>query len=149
MRAVVQRVSEASVQVEDKEVGRIGQGILVLLGVGHDDGAEDVAYLAETVVNLRIFADRQGKMNLSLLDIDGDLLAVSQFTLWGDCRKGRRPSFVAAADPAWAETLYETFIEHARGLGVNVATGRFQEMMQVSLINDGPVTLMLDSKKEF
>ena len=149
MRAVVQRVSEASVQVEDKEVGRIGQGILVLLGVGHDDGAEDVAYLAETVVNLRIFADRQGKMNLSLLDIDGDLLAVSQFTLWGDCRKGRRPSFVAAADPARAETLYETFIEHVRGLGVYVASGRFQEMMQVSLINDGPVTLLVDSKKSF
>ena len=149
MRAVVQRVSEASVQVEDKEVGRIRLGILVLLGVGHDDGTEDAAYLAEKVVNLRIFADSQGKMNLSLLDIDGELLAVSQFTLWGDCRKGRRPSFVAAAGPARAETLYEAFIEHARGLGVNVATGRFQERMQVSLVNDGPVTLLVDSKKSF
>jgi D-tyrosyl-tRNA(Tyr) deacylase len=149
MRAVVQRVSEAKVVVEGEEVGRIGKGILVLLGVGHEDGPDDASSLAEKVVNLRIFADELDKMNLSLLDIGGDLLAVSQFTLWGDCRKGRRPSFVAAADPAKAEELYETFIEHARSLGVTVVTGRFQEMMQVSLINDGPVTLMLDSKKAF
>ena len=149
MRAVVQRVSEASVQVEGEEVGSIDQGILVLLGVGHKDGPEDAKYMAEKVVHLRIFADEQGKMNRSILDVDGGLLAVSQFTLWGDCRKGRRPSFVAAAEPAKAEALYEAFIDHARSLGVNVASGRFQEMMEVSLVNDGPVTLLLDSKKEF
>jgi len=149
MRAVVQRVSEASVQVEGEEVGRIGQGILVLLGVGHKDGPEDAKYMAEKVVHLRIFADDQGKMNRSLLDVDGGLLAVSQFTLWGDCRKGRRPSFVAAAEPAKASALYEAFIDHVRSLGVTVASGRFQEMMEVSLVNDGPVTLLLDSKKEF
>ena len=149
MRAVVQRVKEASVAVEGQEVGRIDQGILVLLGVGHKDGPEDAKYMAEKVVHLRIFADEQGKMNKSVLDVDGGLLAVSQFTLWGDCRKGRRPSFVAAAEPAKAEALYEAFIDHARSLGVTVASGRFQEMMEVSLVNDGPVTLLLDSKKEF
>jgi D-tyrosyl-tRNA(Tyr) deacylase len=149
MRAVVQRVSQASVKVEGEEVGRIGQGILVLLGVGHDDEPKDAVYLAEKAVNLRIFADEQGKMNRSLLDVAGGLLAVSQFTLWGDCRKGRRPSFVAAAEPEKAEALYDAFIQRARSLGVRVASGRFQEMMQVSLINDGPVTILLDSKKEF
>jgi D-tyrosyl-tRNA(Tyr) deacylase len=149
MRAVVQRVSKASVLVAGEEVGRIDHGILILLGVGQKDGPEDAKYLAEKVVHLRIFADEQGKMNRSLLDVGGGLLAVSQFTLWGDCRKGRRPSFVAAAEPAKAEELYEAFIDHARGLGVTVATGRFQEMMEVSLVNDGPVTLLLDSKKEF
>ena len=149
MRAVIQRVKEASVRVADQEVGRIDHGILVLLGVGHQDGPKDAQYMAEKVVHLRIFADDQGKMNRSLLDVGGGLLAVSQFTLWGDCRKGRRPSFVAAADPAKAEALYEAFINNARSLGVTVASGRFQEMMEVSLINDGPVTLLLDSKKEF
>jgi D-tyrosyl-tRNA(Tyr) deacylase len=149
MRAVVQRVIKAGVTVEGQEVGRIDQGILVLLGVGHADGTEDAKYLAEKVVHLRIFADEQGKMNRSLLDVSGGLLAVSQFTLWGDCRKGRRPSFVAAAEPDKAEALYEAFIDHARSLGVTVACGRFQEMMEVSLVNDGPVTLLLDSKKEF
>ena len=149
MRAVVQRVSEASVKIEGEEVGRIGHGILVLLGVGHDDESKDAAYLAEKVVHLRIFADEQDKMNRSLLDVEGGLLAVSQFTLWGDCRKGRRPSFVAAAEPEKAEELYDAFIQRARNLGVTVATGRFQEMMQVSLVNDGPVTLLLDSKKAF
>ena len=149
MRAVVQRVSEASVRVETEEVGRIDQGILVLLGVGHEDGPDDAVYLAEKAVHLRIFADEQGKMNRSLLDVGGDLLVVSQFTLWGDCRKGRRPSFVAAAEPGKGEELYEAFVEHARVMGVSVATGRFQEMMKVSLINDGPVTLLLDSKKAF
>ena len=149
MRAVIQRVKEANVRVADQEVGRIDHGILVLLGVGHQDGPKDAQYMAEKVVHLRIFADDQGKMNRSLLDVGGGLLAVSQFTLWGDCRKGRRPSFVAAADPAKAEALYEAFINNARSLGVNVASGRFQEMMEVSLINDGPVTLLLDSKKEF
>ena len=149
MRAFVQRVLESSVKVEGEEVGRIGRGILVLLGVGHDDEAKDAAYLAEKVVHLRIFPDEQGKMNRSLLDVGGGLLAISQFTLWGDCRKGRRPSFVAAAEPAKAEELYEAFIRSARSLGVTVAAGRFQEMMQVSLVNDGPVTLLLDSKKAF
>jgi D-tyrosyl-tRNA(Tyr) deacylase len=149
MRAVVQRVIKASVAVDGLEVGSINQGILVLLGVGHKDGRQDAEYMAEKVVRLRIFADEQGKMNRSLLDVGGGLLAVSQFTLWGDCRKGRRPSFVAAAEPAKAETLYEAFIGHARSLGVTVASGRFQEMMEVSLVNDGPVTLLLDSKKEF
>ena len=149
MRAVVQRVSEASVRVAGEEVGRIDHGILILLGVGQKDGLEDARHMADKVVHLRIFADEQGKMNRSLLDVGGDLLAVSQFTLWGDCRKGRRPSFVAAAEPAKAEALYEAFIDHARSLGVTVATGRFQEMMEVSLVNDGPVTLLLDSKKEF
>jgi D-tyrosyl-tRNA(Tyr) deacylase len=149
MRAVVQRVSEASVSVETEEVGRIDQGILVLLGVGQDDGPGDANYMAEKVIHLRIFADEQGKMNRSLLDVGGGLLAVSQFTLWGDCRKGRRPSFIAAAEPSKAEELYEAFVRHARSLGVTVATGRFQEMMEVSLVNDGPVTLLLDSKKAF
>jgi D-tyrosyl-tRNA(Tyr) deacylase len=149
MRAVVQRVSEASVSVETEEVGRIDQGILVLLGVGQDDGLGDAIYMAEKVVHLRIFADEQGKMNRSLLDVGGSLLAVSQFTLWGDCRKGRRPSFIAAAEPSKAEELYEAFVRHARSLGVTVSTGRFQEMMEVSLVNDGPVTLLLDSKKAF
>jgi D-tyrosyl-tRNA(Tyr) deacylase len=149
MRAVVQRVSEASVSVETEEVGRIDQGILVLLGVGQDDGPGDAIYMAEKVIHLRIFADEQGKMNRSLLDVGGGLLAVSQFTLWGDCRKGRRPSFIAAAEPSKAEELYQAFVRHARSLGVTVATGRFQEMMEVSLVNDGPVTLLLDSKKAF
>jgi D-tyrosyl-tRNA(Tyr) deacylase len=149
MRAVVQRVNKASVRIEGQEVARIDQGILVLLGVGHKDEPEDAKYMAGKVVNLRIFADERGKMNRSLLDAGGSLLAVSQFTLWGDCRKGRRPSFVAAAEPAKAEALYEAFIDHARSLGVTVASGRFQEMMEVSLVNDGPVTLLLDSKKEF
>ena len=149
MRAVIQRVKEASVQVENQQVGSIGQGILVLLGVGQDDGPGDVTYMAEKVVHLRIFADDQGKMNRSLLDVGGSLLAVSQFTLWGDCRKGRRPSFIAAAEPRRAEELYEAFVQHAASLGVTVATGRFQEMMEVSLVNDGPVTLLIDSKKAF
>ena len=149
MRAVIQRVKEASVQVENQEVGSIGHGILVFLGVGQDDGAEDAIYMAEKVVHLRIFADEQGKMNRSLLDVGGSLLAVSQFTLWGDCRKGRRPSFIAAAETSRAEELYEAFVQHTETLGVTVATGRFQEMMEVSLVNDGPVTLLLDSKKAF
>lgn len=149
MRAVVQRVREASVQVDGEEVGRIGRGLLVLLGVGQQDEPEDAVYLVDKVVNLRIFADDQGKMNRSLVDVGGALLVVSQFTLWGDCRKGRRPSFVAAAEPEKARALYQAFIHHAAELGVEVATGRFQELMLVSLVNDGPVTLLLDSAKEF
>ena len=149
MRAVVQRVREAGVQVDGEVVGRIGRGLLVLLGVGQQDEPEDAVYLADKVVNLRIFADDQGKMNRSLVDVGGALLVVSQFTLWGDCRKGRRPSFAAAADPEKARALYQVFIHHAADLGVEVATGRFQELMLVSLVNDGPVTLLLDSTKEF
>jgi len=149
MRAVVQRVREASVQVDGEVVGRIRRGLLVLLGVGQQDERDDAFYLADKVVNLRIFADDQEKMNRSLLDMGGALLVVSQFTLWGDCRKGRRPSFVAAAEPEKARALYQAFIRHATELGVEVATGRFQELMLVSLVNDGPVTLLLDSAKEF
>jgi len=149
MRAVVQRVREATVQVDGEMVGRIGRGLLVFLGVGQQDEAEDAVYLVDKVVNLRIFADDQGKMNRSLVDVGGALLVVSQFTLWGDCRKGRRPSFVAAAEPEKARALYQGFIHHAADLGVEVATGRFQELMLVSLVNDGPVTLLLDSAKEF
>jgi len=148
MRAVVQRVREASVQVNGEVVGRIGHGLLVLLGVGQQDGPGDAAHLADKVVHLRIFADHEGKMNRSLLDVDGALLVVSQFTLWGDCRKGRRPSFVAAAEPEKAKALYHVFIRYAADFGVDVATGRFQEAMLVSLVNDGPVTLLLDSTKE-
>ncbi|HVO85440.1 MAG TPA: D-aminoacyl-tRNA deacylase [Syntrophobacteria bacterium] len=149
MRAVVQRVREASVQVAGEVVGSIGPGLLVLLGVGQQDEPEDAVYLADKVVNLRIFADDQGKMNRSLVDVGGALLVVSQFTLWGDCRKGRRPSFVAAAEPEKARALYQVFMRHAADLGVEVASGRFQELMQVSLVNDGPVTLLLDSAKAF
>ena len=149
MRAVVQRVREASVQVDGEVVGRIGRGLLVLLGVGQQDEPGDAVYLADKIVNLRIFADDQGKMNRSLADVGGALLVVSQFTLWGDCRKGRRPSFVAAAEPEKARALYQVFIRHAADLGAEVATGRFQELMLVSLVNDGPVTLLLDSAKEF
>jgi D-tyrosyl-tRNA(Tyr) deacylase len=137
------------VEVGNQAVAHIGHGILVLLGVGHDDGPGDATYLAEKVIHLRIFPDEVGKMNRSLVDVGGSLLVVSQFTLWGDCRKGRRPSFIAAAEPEKAEKLYQAFIQHATQLGVTVASGRFQEMMQVSLVNDGPVTLLLDSKKEF
>jgi D-aminoacyl-tRNA deacylase len=149
MRAVVQRVCEASVEVEGQEVGRIGPGVLVLLGIGQDDGLEDVRYLAEKILHLRIFADSQDKMNLSVRDVGGGVLVVSQFTLYGDCRKGRRPSYAAAAPPARALELYEAFVEEIRANSLPVATGRFQEMMRVHLVNDGPVTLLLDSRKQF
>ena len=149
MRAVVQRVREAKVEVESRVVGEIGPGFLVLLGVGEDDTESDGKYLANKIANLRVFPDEKGLMNLSLLDTGGSLLVVSQFTLWGDCRKGRRPSFAHAARPEKAVALYETFIEEAKSLEIRVASGRFQEMMDVHLINDGPVTLMLDSKKAF
>jgi D-aminoacyl-tRNA deacylase len=149
MRACVQRVSQASVTVDGEVVGQIGRGLLVLLGVTGDDEARDVQYLAEKTVGLRIFEDAEQKMNRSLVDVGGALLVVSQFTLLGDCRHGRRPSFTAAAPPEKAEQLYETFVAEVQRLGVIVATGRFRAHMDVALINDGPVTLLLDSRKAF
>lgn len=147
MRAVVQRSGRASVLVADEVVGEIDRGLVVLLGVGPEDGEKDLTWLAEKIANLRIFADELGKMNLSMLDIEAQALVISQFTLYGDCRKGRRPNFTGAASPALAEPLYERFCEHLRHLGVSkVATGRFGAMMQVSLVNDGPVTLVIDSR---
>ena len=149
MRAIIQRVKEARVDVDGETVGRIGEGMLVLLGAGKDDSDVDAEYLAEKILTLRIFEDGEGKMNLSVTDTGGSLLVVSQFTLYGDCRKGRRPSFDKAAPPEVAEALYEEFVSKLRSRGSNVETGRFRAMMDVHLVNWGPVTLMLDSKKEF
>ncbi len=149
MRAVVQRVSEAWVRVDGREVARIGAGLLVLLGVGQGDGDGDADQLAEKVVNLRIFADDAGHMNRSLLDVGGELLVVSQFTLYGDARRGRRPSFVQAAPPVEAERLYRRFIAQAEAAGPRVASGVFQAMMDVGLVNAGPVTILLDSGRAF
>lgn len=149
MRAVVQRVSSASVTVNDEVIGSIGRGFLVLLGIGEDDSEADVIYLAGKVAGLRVFEDETGRMNLTLADVGGAVLAVSQFTLFGDCRKGRRPSFIAAARPEKANPLYEAFVAELRGQGLSVETGRFQAHMDVSLVNDGPVTLLLDSRKAF
>ena len=145
MRVCLQRVTEASVQVDGQQVGKIGPGLLVLLGIGQQDTSHEALQLVDKIVNLRIFADQQEKMNLSLLDVEGEMLVISQFTLWGDCRKGRRPSFVEAADPQLAEPLYEEFAQEVRARGVTVETGRFGAMMQVSLVNDGPVTLVIES----
>jgi len=149
MRACVQRVSQAQVAVAGEMVGQIGRGLLVLLGVAGDDAQLDVDYLADKIVGLRIFEDDAGKMNRSLEEIGGELLVVSQFTLLGDCRKGRRPSFIAAAGPELGEQLYEAFVVSARARGITVATGRFRQMMDVALVNDGPVTLLLDSRRLF
>jgi D-aminoacyl-tRNA deacylase len=149
MRAVVQRVTEAWVRVGDEEVGRIGPGLLILAGVAADDGPEDVAFMAQKLAHLRIFSEGSRLLHLSLLDIGGEALVVSQFTILGDCRKGRRPSFDLAGPPELAEKLYEDLVAALRGLGLKVATGRFRQMMEVGLINDGPVTLLLDSKKVF
>jgi D-tyrosyl-tRNA(Tyr) deacylase len=150
MRAVIQRVSEASVEVEGEIVGAIERGLCVLIGAGQDDQESDVRYLADKIATLRIFPDEEGKMNLSVLDVGGGVLAVSQFTLYGDARKGRRPSFVAAGEPGRAEALYEQVVERLCELGVSpVETGRFRTHMNVSLVNDGPVTILLDSKKQF
>ena len=146
MRAVVQRVKQSSVKTDGEVVGRIGGGLLVLLGVAKGDRAEDADFLANKIINLRIFEDEDGKMNRSLLEIGGELLAVSQFTLLADCRKGRRPSFTAAAEPEKATELYEKFIERVRQKGVAVQTGRFQATMEVALINDGPVTIIIESR---
>ena len=149
MRAVVQRTICSSVTSEGTETGRIGEGLTVLLGVGRDDDEKDVVYTADKILNLRIFEDEEGKMNQSLLQKSGEMLVVSQFTLYGDVRHGRRPSFTAAAPPDLANRLYEDFVQYVEKQGVRVATGVFQTEMVVSLDNHGPVTILLDSKKEF
>ena len=149
MRAVVQRVRESRVEVKGSIVGVIGPGLLIFLGAGTGDQEKDGSYLAQKIANLRIFPDDDGLMNLSLLDTGGSALVVSQFTLWGDCRKGRRPSFAKAAEAEEARHLYEHFITCLKEKNIPVSTGRFQEMMDVHLINDGPVTLLLDSAKTF
>ncbi len=146
MRAVVQRVSQARVLIDQEVVGQIGRGLLVLLGVTHADTPEDARRLADKVIGLRIFGDAEGKMNLGLAEVAGEVLAVSQFTLYGDCRKGRRPSFIEAAPPEIAIPLYEAFVTAVRAQGIKAETGRFGAMMQVELVNDGPVTLIVESK---
>lgn len=149
MRAVIQRVKHSKVEVDGAVVGQIGPGLLVLLGVGEGDTEKDSDYLARKIAHLRIFQDEKGLMNRSVLESGGSVLVVSQFTLWGDCSKGRRPSFIRAARPEKARELYEHFVGVLRGEGLPVATGQFQEMMDVHLVNDGPVTLLLDSEKSF
>ncbi len=149
MRAVVQRVSRAQVSVGEEVIGKIGQGLLVLVGVAKTDTKEDADYLAAKIMGLRIFDDENGKMNLSVNETPGSVLAVSQFTLYGDVRKGKRPSFDEAAPPALARELYEYFVARIRETGTKCETGRFQATMQVELVNDGPVTILLDSKRVF
>ncbi len=149
MRAVVQRVSRARATVRGEITGEIGLGLLVLLGVGRDDTEADAIYLAEKITGLRVFEDEHGKMNLSVKDVGGSLLAVSQFTLYGDVRRGKRPSFDEAAAPEKARALYEFFVSQIRAAGLRCETGRFQETMKVELVNEGPVTILLDSKKLF
>ena len=149
MRAVVQKVSQSKVTVDGEITGEIGQGLMVLLGVTHEDTEADAKYMAEKIANLRIFEDDDEKLNLSVKDIGGAVLSVSQFTLYGDCRRGRRPSFTDAARPEQANALYETFNTYLREEGVPVETGRFQTHMMVELTNDGPVTMLLDSSKNF
>ena len=149
MKALLQRVSGASVSIANEEVGRIGRGLVVFLGIADGDTERDAQYLAQKIANLRVFSDEEGKFNLSALDIEGELLLVSQFTLLADTRKGRRPSFVEAASPAQAEELFEYFVEQAQATGLKVETGRFQQYMQVEIHNDGPVTILLDSREKF
>lgn len=149
MRSVVQRVKQASVKVDGVPVGEIGQGLLVFLGVGENDSEKDLSWLVEKIVSLRVFEDEEGKMNRSIQDISGEILLVSQFTLYGDCRKGKRPSFSGAAAAEKAKTLFDQAVSAVRGRGVPVATGIFQAEMEVGLVNDGPVTLLLDSEKNF
>lgn len=146
VRAVVQRVTECVVRVRDKAIGQIGHGLLVLLGIARSDEKKGADYLADKITHLRIFEDDAGKMNRSLVDTDGEMLVIPQFTLLGDCRKGRRPSFFEAADPEKAAELYEYFVQRVRLKGISVATGQFQAKMAVSLVNDGPVTLVLESQ---
>ena len=147
MKALLQRVTRASVSVGDEVVGRIGQGLIVFVGVANGDTEKDLQYLVQKTVNLRIFSDEADRFNLSALDIEGELLVVSQFTLLADTRKGRRPSFIEAAAPAQAEELFEQFVEQARATGLKAETGRFQQYMQVEIHNDGPVTILLDSRE--
>jgi len=149
VRAVVQRVTSSAVEVDGKVVGSIGRGLLVLLGVGREDSEQDALYLADKISGLRIFEDADGKMNLAVADVGGSILAISQFTLYGDCRKGRRPGFSAAAPPERANSLYEYFVSCLHNLDLDVATGVFRAEMKVQLVNDGPVTMLLDSRKEF
>ncbi len=149
MKALLQRVTRASVSVGGEVVGRIGQGLVVFVGVASGDTEKDAQYLAQKTVSLRIFSDEEGRFNLSALDIKGELLVVSQFTLLADTRKGRRPSFIEAASSAQAEEIFERFVEQARATGLRVETGRFQQYMQVEIHNDGPVTIMLDSRDKF
>jgi D-tyrosyl-tRNA(Tyr) deacylase len=149
MRAVLQRVTRASVRVEGETVGEIGRGLVVLLGIAHDDQAQDIKYMVEKIAALRIFEDADERMNLSLADVNGALLVVSQFTLYGDARRGRRPSWSEAAPPEIAAPLYESFIEKAREKVGRVETGSFRRMMEVELVNDGPVTILLDSRRLF
>ncbi len=149
MRAVIQRSGKASVQVAGKVIGKIEHGLVVLLGVHKEDTEKDANYLADKIANLRIFPDENGQMNRSVLDVGGEALVISQFTLFGDCRKGRRPGYSSAAPPARAKELYEVFIAALEDLGISVATGEFQAMMDVSLVNKGPVTLLVDSTKHF
>lgn len=149
MRAVVQRVSRASVTVAGEVVGRIGRGFVVLLGVEDGDDQNEAVYMAQKIAGLRVFEDADGKMNLGLAEVGGAMLVVSQFTLLGDCRKGRRPSFIQAARPELADELYRAFCAEVRGQGIEVQTGRFQTHMDVELVNDGPVTLLIDSRKQF
>ena len=148
MRAILQRVRHAKVSVGDETVGEIGKGWLVLVGITHLDTSRDARYLADKILNLRAFEDDAGKMNLSVLDLKGDVLVVSQFTLYADCRKGRRPSFVDAAPPGVARPLYEALVDNLKHSGLKIATGRFQAEMQVNLVNDGPVTLIIESPQE-
>ena len=149
MRAVVQRVTRASVTVDGKVIGEIRNGLVVLLGVARDDTEKDASYLVEKIAALRIFDDDKGVMNVSVKDVNGGMLVVSQFTLYGDVRRGLRPSWIDAAPPEVAEPLYDFFVERARAIVTNVATGSFGAMMQVELVNDGPVTILLDSRKQF
>ena len=149
MRTVIQRVSRAQVSIEGKTKGSIHKGLVVFLGVSANDNKKDLQWLAEKIVHLRVFEDDTGKMNRSLTDIKGEMLIISQFTLYGDCRKGRRPGFSGAAPPIIAEPYYQEFVQEMRNKGIQVATGTFQADMQVELINDGPVTLLLDSEKKF
>jgi D-tyrosyl-tRNA(Tyr) deacylase len=149
MRCVIQRVSQATVKVNEKVVGEIRTGLLALIGIGTEDNEQDIEWLAEKIIGLRVFEDKEGKMNLSLSDIQGEILLVSQFTLFGDCRKGKRPSFSDAASPEIAKTLFEKLVAVLRSKGQKVETGEFQANMEVMLVNQGPVTILLDSKKNF